>query len=644
MAPSPTPSFLYVAPDLGRAALFTNAALADAIERHHLRVAAPPLGNVDVAAELLSRPDIEGVLLELAAGLPTDRQLDLLHAVLATGHRAWVYWPHEEAVECVDAERLVSLRQHVRRVRWLKRICVPIDNALIRWNRVPTALRWIYRGDFPVRRSDILVKLTLLTLRAQPLPLRDVLGDGVYLRCDYWKAGAADRRMCDVVRSLAKTGRQLVCLTATPDALPDEAGFRHAVMDRPGRTSGEDAIVLAPTHYGSIVKAACQALQPAFLYERLCAGQSAGAEISQALAIPYILEYAGPDALLREAMGGSPPFYPELYAQVDELALRQATMVIVESPAVRDAVVARGIDASRVMVIPLANEIARSMETKLEEQRQQPARAAVIDTGDAYKDQVQNQWNQNPVGSQHARASQPRSLEWFQEIERHRYGVYAPWMPEVMEFASHAGEDVLEIGGGIGTDLAQFASNGARVTDVDLAAGHLQLAEENFQLRGLSGRFMHRDAESLPFPDASFDLVYCNGVLHHTPNTRTVVQEIARVLRPGGRVIAMVYAENSFHYWRKQVWLFGIKAGSLDRMSMGEILSTTVERSANDAKPLVKVYSAARAAALFTRFEEVEMVQRQLEASELPPSLQWALPRLERRFGWNLIVKARKPR
>ena len=53
----------------------------------------------------------------------------------------------------------------------------------------------------------------------------------------------------------------------------------------------------------------------------------------------------------------------------------------------------------------------------------------------------------------------------------------------------------------MGTDLAQFASNGALVTDVDLSGGHLQLAQENFRLRGLTGRFVHHDAESLPFDD-----------------------------------------------------------------------------------------------------------------------------------------------
>ena len=80
----------------------------------------------------------------------------------------------------------------------------------------------------------------------------------------------------------------------------------------------------------------------------------------------------------------------------------------------------------------------------------------------------------------------------------------------------------------------------------------------------------------------------------------------------------MLYAENSLHYWRKLVWRFGIKQGLLDRVSMGEIMSRSVERSANEARPLVKVYTPERARALFRAFASVEILQRQMEPYELP--------------------------
>jgi len=181
------------------------------------------------------------------------------------------------------------------------------------------------------------------------------------------------------------------------------------------------------------------------------------------------------------------------------------------------------------------------------------------------------------------------------------------------------------------------------VTDVDLSAGHLSLAEEHFRLRGLQGRFIHHDAESLPFPNASFDLVYSNGVIHHTPNTVAVVDEIFRVLRPGARAIVMVYAEDSLYYWRNLVFGLGMKEGQLGRTSMARILSTSVEASGTDARPLVKVYTRRRLRRMFHRFSHATILQRQLRPDELPRPLRRFRPAVERVAGWNLIIKATKP-
>jgi glycosyltransferase involved in cell wall biosynthesis/ubiquinone/menaquinone biosynthesis C-methylase UbiE len=280
----------------------------------------------------------------------------------------------------------------------------------------------------------------------------------------------------------------------------------------------------------------------------------------------------------------------------------------------------------------------------LPRQKESSAPTERIETGDEYKDEVQHQWNENPVGTQYAKVTRPHSLDWYREIEAHRYGQYAPWMPEVMEFARHSGEDLLEIGAGVGTDLSQFASHGAKVTDLDLSAGHLAHARENFSLRNLQARFIHHDAETLPFDDNSFDVVYSNGVLHHTPNTRQVVEEVRRVLRPGGKAIVMMYAEDSIHYWYRLVWELGLVRGMLEEHSMGEIMSRHVEITKNDARPLVKVYTRRRLRELFRGFTDIQIVKRQLTLPELPRPLRWiGLDAAGRLMGWNLIVKARKP-
>jgi glycosyltransferase involved in cell wall biosynthesis/ubiquinone/menaquinone biosynthesis C-methylase UbiE len=330
--------------------------------------------------------------------------------------------------------------------------------------------------------------------------------------------------------------------------------------------------------------------------------------------------------------------------RVDEFVA--AVVALVDRPDVAEAL---GRNARQAVIDGYSwNHHVESLWRFIREQRvgaeHHGAPAARIDSGDAYKEQVQDQWNHNPVGAHYVKTAEAHTREWFEEIESHRYGEYAPWMPSVMEFDRHSGQDVLEIGGGVGTDLSRFARHGARVTDLDLSASHLELARENFARRGLNGRFIHHDAERLPFDDAAFDVVYSNGVLHHTPNTRRVVDEIRRVLKPGGTAIVMVYAEHSLHYWRELVWRLGLERDMLKHYSMGEIMSRSVEISQNDARPLVKVYTAARLKKLFRGFASAVVYKRQLMASERPEWLRWMpLDVAERLMGWNLVIKAVNP-
>lgn len=268
----------------------------------------------------------------------------------------------------------------------------------------------------------------------------------------------------------------------------------------------------------------------------------------------------------------------------------------------------------------------------------------MVHTTDEYKREVQRQWDRDACGSHYVKDAKPGTLEWYLEAEAYRYGVYAPWMPEHMEFYKHEGEKVLEIGAGMGTDLAQFALGGASVTDLDLSLGHLDHARTNFHLRGLKGEFVQGDGETLPFPDNTFDVVYSNGVIHHTPNTSSVIREIRRVLKPGGKAIVMVYAEHSLHYWRQLVYELGLKKGMLRQVSIGEIMSQHVEISAHDSRPLVKVYTAARLRRMFNTFDSVAITKRQLIGVEMPAHLKWMpISLASRLMGWNLIVKAHKP-
>jgi SAM-dependent methyltransferase len=172
------------------------------------------------------------------------------------------------------------------------------------------------------------------------------------------------------------------------------------------------------------------------------------------------------------------------------------------------------------------------------------------------KRRVQEFWNTDPCGSKHASAPEG-TREFFEEVEHKRYTL-EPFIPKYAEFNRTRGERVLEVGVGLGTDLVRFARAGARVTGIDFSRRSVELARRRLRLEGLTGDVLVADAEALPFGDGEFDRVYSWGVLHHTPDTERAARELVRVLRPGGRLCAMLYARYSwvtFGLWARYALL-----------------------------------------------------------------------------------------
>lgn len=260
---------------------------------------------------------------------------------------------------------------------------------------------------------------------------------------------------------------------------------------------------------------------------------------------------------------------------------------------------------------------------------------------DPDKARAYQQWTIDPCGS--SSSQQPLGTrEFFEQVERYRYQDYAPWMPAVMGFGRFAGQRLLEVGCGLGTDLLQFARAGAIVCGTDLTPCSVALARQRFALDHLPGQFLVCDAEALCFPDNSFDVVYSNGVLHHLPDTEQAVAEIHRVLRPGGLAKVMLYHRHSLHYWLNLFFRIGILRGELQRKSMSDILRDHVEYSTSGARPLVKVYSRSEARRLFQRFRHCRVQVRQLSLPLPQPlrrAVDWLLAPL---LGWNIILTAEK--
>jgi len=261
---------------------------------------------------------------------------------------------------------------------------------------------------------------------------------------------------------------------------------------------------------------------------------------------------------------------------------------------------------------------------------------------------VHDHWERETAGTRYS--AQPDRRRYFDEIAGARYRL-EPFIPSFADFPSASGLDVLEIGVGAGTDFSQWCRYAHHVTGVDLTERAIALTSEHVALRDVPRQKFtlgQADAERLPFADASFDLVYSWGVLHHTPDTPAAFREVHRVLRPGGTLKAMVYHVPS---WTGLLLAVRYRMGS-QKKALFEHLES----------PGTKAYTLAEGRRMVQNagFEEV-VVASKLGPSDLltiRPSRKyrsaldglvfavyprWLVRRFGDRFGLYLTIKAKKP-
>jgi ubiquinone/menaquinone biosynthesis C-methylase UbiE len=259
------------------------------------------------------------------------------------------------------------------------------------------------------------------------------------------------------------------------------------------------------------------------------------------------------------------------------------------------------------------------------------------------KEEVRDFWNADPCGSRYLgeRAD-------FEEHARTRYRL-EPYIHEFAGFAQSAGKRVLEVGVGMGADYLEWLKAGAQATGVDLSSTSLEQARRRCEMAGCAPDLRVSDAEQLPFPDDTFDIVYSYGVMHHSPDTPQCIREAGRVLKPGGALRIMIYHHPSltgFMLWLRYGWLRG--------KSLRQVVRDHLE------SPGTKSYTQEEARAMLQGFEQIEFRQvfspGDLLLNEPSARFQgwayrmiWRLyPRfLVRRFGGRLglflLISARKP-
>lgn len=152
----------------------------------------------------------------------------------------------------------------------------------------------------------------------------------------------------------------------------------------------------------------------------------------------------------------------------------------------------------------------------------------------------------DPHADEHLRATRAYYDEFSARYEARRggrdRGGYHDLIDELeVDFVHRFGDgrDVLEVGCGTGLLLAQIAAFARSARGVDLSPGMLERA----RARGLN--VVEGSATDLPFADESFDIACSFKVLAHVRDVRRALSEMARVVRPGGHVIAEFYNPHS---------------------------------------------------------------------------------------------------
>jgi arsenite methyltransferase len=111
---------------------------------------------------------------------------------------------------------------------------------------------------------------------------------------------------------------------------------------------------------------------------------------------------------------------------------------------------------------------------------------------------------------------------------------------------------ILDVGCGTGANLLEAGRRFGPVSllhGIDIAPGMVGLARIRAAAAGVRAHFTVADAEQLPFPDRTFDLVICNSVLHWFEDRLQALREMHRVLKPGGFLMVICAAEPAYREW-----------------------------------------------------------------------------------------------
>ena len=188
----------------------------------------------------------------------------------------------------------------------------------------------------------------------------------------------------------------------------------------------------------------------------------------------------------------------------------------------------------------------------------------------------------------------------------------------------------------------------------DLTENAVQLTRRRLECYGLDASLTLQNAESMTFPDAHFDHVNCQGVIHHTPDTEATIAEIARVIKPGGTASISVYYRNLFlRLWPYIRWVGiplaklggGLRGRGRENIFLESSPDEIVRLYDGSENPIGKSYSKKQFIEILSKhFSVDETYLHFFPARSLPFRLPTRIHKwLDRTLGFMIYASIRRP-
>ena len=150
-------------------------------------------------------------------------------------------------------------------------------------------------------------------------------------------------------------------------------------------------------------------------------------------------------------------------------------------------------------------------------------------------------------------------------------------LEKFIPYSKFSGKNILEIGCGSGLLSSHIAKAGGNLFAVDITNKAVETTKKRFDLEGLKGSIQQMDAEKLTFEKESMDYVISWGVIHHSGNMEAIIDQIHKVLKPGGKAFLMVYNRHSIRFQIYCKFWLGIMKLKFLKMNLNEIVGRVTD-------------------------------------------------------------------